>query len=144
MKKEMKSRGSNTSCIGGVCTPKTTQGSLAKVAKGSKTRVIRLEGPGVFLAAKIVKQGGSSGLTFVTLKIDGNTIASWSYAAIENWGLSAHNNFGVALLPGRFGLETLVLGYQTPLLYKKYLEISIQVKENGVQQILTNVTHGNV
>lgn len=131
-------------CADVICTPKTTQGKFARVNKGSKTKVLKLEGPGTFVAARIVKQGGVTGLTFVSMKVDGNVVVSVSYAALSNWGQDSHNNFGVSVLSGRSGVDTMIIGYQTPLLFKKSLEITVEVKENSVVQVLTNVTHGSI
>ena len=56
-------------CIGGMCDPQRVQGLKAPARKGTYD-LINLEGPGLFLAGQVSKQGGLTGLTFVRLQID--------------------------------------------------------------------------
>jgi hypothetical protein len=133
-------------CASGVCDPRRVQGLLAgavpgkHVAKG-KHEVIEIEGPGVFLAAEISKQGGTGDLTFVGLEIDGRGLWNLSYAAATNFGLTAHNAWGQSVVSG-FGIKTMVLGLPTPLRFQKHLVLTVQVNENGVDQIVANVLVG--
>jgi hypothetical protein len=96
---------------------------------------------GDFLGAAIAKQGGTSDLTFVILDIDGRNLANLSYAAATNQGLTQQNSFGVALLHAA-AAKTMTLGFPTPLLYKRSLELRVTVNEPGVVQLLGNVVHG--
>lgn len=133
-------------CASGVCDPRRVQGLLAApvpgkhVAKG-KHEIIEIEGPGVFLAAEISKQGGSGDLTFVGLDLDGRSLWNLSYAAATNIGLTAHNAWGQSVVSG-FGIKTMVLGLPTPLRFQKQLVLTVQINENGVDQVVANVLVG--
>nr|HPH35801.1 hypothetical protein [Methanoregulaceae archaeon] len=70
-------------CSGGVCNPQRTQGLKAPAPKGEYV-LINLKGPGVFISALMTKQGGATGLTFVSLDIDGKNVVNSSFAGAEN------------------------------------------------------------
>jgi len=127
-------------CAPGVCDPQRTQGLRAPAPKGDHV-LVSLKGPGLFLAAEVVKQGGASDLTFVILDIDGRNVANLSFAAARNSGLTQQNPYGVVYLQSD-ALKTITLGYPTPLRFEKELNLSAKVDENGVVQILANVIHG--
>ena len=128
-------------CAPGVCDPERTQGLRAPAPQGSHT-LVSLSGPGVFVAAEVSKQGGTNGLTFVILDIDGRNVVNISYAAAQNLGLTQHNPFGLALL-GSAALKNLTIGWPTPLRFERSLKLSVTVNEAGVVQILGNVIHGH-
>ena len=127
-------------CLGGVCDPERTQGLLAPAPNGNHV-LVTLRGPGLFLGAEVTKQGGSAGLTFVSLDIDGRNVTNLSYAAAENSGLTQQNPFGLVLLKSA-SLKNLTIGFPSPLRYQKELKLSVTVNEPGVVQILANVIHG--
>jgi hypothetical protein len=127
-------------CAPGVCDPQRTQGLRAPAPQGEHT-LVSLDGPGVFLAAEISKQGGTNDITFVDLEIDGRNVVNLSYAAAENLGLTQHNPFGLVLLKAG-QIETMTIGFPTPLAFASSLELRVTVKEPDVVQILANVVHG--
>ena len=129
------------SCAPGICDPQRTQGLVAQVEK-KEYDLISLEGPGLFVAADISKQGGTNGLTFVSLEIDGRNVVSISYAAVENLGLTIQNPYGIVLTTTA-ALNNLTIGFPQPLRYKKYLKLNVTVKEDNIAQILANVIHGS-
>lgn len=73
----------NKACAQGICNPNETGRTQAQPQRGNEYTLIKLEGPGVFVAAQVTKQGGETGLTFVNLKIDGRNVVSHSYAAAK-------------------------------------------------------------
>lgn len=131
----------NRNCAAGVCNPQRTQGLKAPAAEGEHT-LVTLRGPGVFVAAGISKQGGTSGMTFVNLDIDGKNVTSLSYAAAENWGLNQSNPYGIVLLNAA-QVNMLTIGFPTPLRFDRQLKLHVNVQEPGVVQILGNVIHGS-
>ena len=131
----------NRNCAAGICNPQRKQGLRAPAARGEHELVV-LRGPGVFVAAQISKQGGSSGLTFANLDIDGKNVTSLSFAAAENWGMKQNNPYGIVLLKGA-QISTLTIGFPTPLRFDRELRLSVKVQESGVVQILGNVIHGS-
>ena len=127
-------------CASGVCSPERTQGLRAPAPTGTH-KLISLKGPGVFLAAEVSKQGGTNDLTFVNLEIDGRNVTSLSFAGGINQGLTQHNPYGLAVLHSNV-LKTFTVGFPTPLLYRRSLELSVTVNEPNVVQIVANVIHG--
>ena len=132
--------GSAHDCLGGVCDPQRTQGLLTSPAQGDHG-LVTLKGPGVFVGAEVVKQGGNNDLTFVILDIDGRNVTNISYAAVRNSGLTQQNPFGLVLL-GSAALDNLTIGFPSPLRYRRELTLKVTVNETGVVQILANVIHG--
>lgn len=129
-------------CAPGVCDPRRTQGLKAPAPQGTHA-LVSLEGPGVFLAAEVSKQGGTNDLTFVILDIDGRNVTNISFAAAGNLGLTQHNPFGLALVQSAL-VKTLTVGFPTPLRFARRLRLSVRVNEPNVVQILANVIHGSV
>lgn len=103
--------------------------------------LVSLEGPGVFVAARMVKQGGVSGLTAVTLEIDGKTVVQRNIAALRNWGMTQMNPFGVVLLSSG-DIDTVTIGYPVSIAYRHSLTLKAMVGESGVVQIIGTVVHG--
>lgn len=128
-------------CAPGVCDPRRTQGLKAPAPQGTYV-LVNLEGPGVFLAAAVSKQGGTNDLTFVILDIDGRNVTNISFAAVGNLGLTQHNPFGLALVQSAL-VKTLTIGFPTPLRFERSLRLSVKVSEPNVVQILANVIHGS-
>ena len=128
-------------CAGGVCNPRRVQGLKAPAPKGEHL-LVDIAGPGVFLAAEVVKQGGGPGLSFVSLDIDGRNVVNMSYDAARNWGLTEHNPYGVHYLSSAAGLENLTFGWPTPLVFMRSLRVSVVVRQDGVVQLLANVVVG--
>lgn len=121
--------------------PERTQGLQAPAPQGSYKLVV-LKGPGVFVGAHVSKQGGETDLTFVSLDIDGRNVVNLSYAAARNVGFTQANPYGLVLLQTR-PVDNLTIGFPEPLAYEKELVLSVEVKEDGVVQVLGNVVHGS-
>jgi hypothetical protein len=129
-------------CASGICDPVRTQGLKARAAKGTHDLVV-LDGPGIFVAAAVSKQGGTNDLTFVILDIDGRNVTNLSFAAANNQGLTQHNPYGLVVLHST-ALKTMTIGFPTPLIFKRGLRLSVKVNEPNVVQILANIIHGAV
>ena len=127
-------------CASGICDPVRTQGLKAPAPNGTHD-LVNLEGPGLFVAAAVSKQGGTNDLTFVILEIDGRNVTNLSFAAANNWGLTQHNPYGLVMLHST-AIKTVTIGFPTPLVYKRSLRLSVRVNEPNVVQILANVIHG--
>lgn len=132
---------SESCCIDGMCDPQRVQGLKAPARKGTYD-LISLEGPGLFLAGQVSKQGGLTGLTFVRLQIDGRSVVDISFAAARNLGYTQQNPYGLVLL-GTAVLQNLTFGWPVALAYKRSLKLSVVVNETGVVQILANVLRGS-
>lgn len=129
-------------CAPGVCDPQRTQGIRAPAPKGAAPQIlVNLEGPGVFVAAHVSKQGGENDLTFVNLEIDGRNVTSISFAAARNLGFTQQNPYGLVMLQSA-AVENLTIGFPVPLAFRRSLRLTAVVNENGVVQLLGNVIHG--
>lgn len=117
-----------------------TEGLIAPASIGEHV-LVDLKGPGVFVCAAITRQNDPSGLTFVSLVLDGQSIVSLSFEAATNWGLIQPNPYGVMLLKNN-SISTLTIGYSLPLSFEKRLTLKVNVQEMGVAQIVANVIHG--
>jgi hypothetical protein len=124
-----------------IVEPERTEGLLASPSMGQHN-LVTLSGPGDFVSAEVVKQGGSNNLTFVSLDIDGKNIVSISFAALLNTGLTTGNPYGLVLVKSAGDPKTLTIGFPTPLRYKSKLTLAVTVKETGVVQVLANVSMG--
>ncbi|MBA3343258.1 MAG: hypothetical protein H0T48_15695 [Gemmatimonadaceae bacterium] len=131
-----------SACIGGMCDPQRIQGLKAPAPKGTHN-LITLEGPGLFLAGHVSKQGGATGLTFVQLRIDGRSVVDLSFVAARNLGFTQQNPYGIVVL-GSLGLQNLTFGWPVPLVFKRSLTLTVVVNETGVVQLLANVIRGSL
>ena len=83
---------------------------------GVPLSLVNLEGPGLFLAAHVTKQGGATGISFVRLQIDGRSVVDLSFAAAHNWGLTQQNPYGLVVL-GSGGLQNFTFCWPVPLVF---------------------------
>jgi hypothetical protein len=123
-----------------VCDPQRNQVLKAPEPKGTHG-LVTLEGPGVFVAASVSKQGGANDLTFVILDIDGRNVTNLSFAAAGNLGLTQHNPYGLVLVQST-AVKTMTVGFPTPLRYARRLRLAVTVNEPNVVQIIGNVIYG--
>lgn len=120
--------------------PQRTQGILTKATPGEHV-LVNLNGPGVFIAAQLSKQGGNNDLTFVSLDIDGHNVVNISFAALNNFGFNKSNPYGLVLTK-QGALDNLTIGYPHLLSFTQSLKLSVNVREGGIVQLLANVIHG--
>jgi hypothetical protein len=125
-------------CQTGVCDPRRTQGLKTNVAKANH---ILVQGPGVFVSAVVSKQGGASGLSFVSLDLDGRNVTNLSYAAAVNLGLTQANPYGLAVMNSGV-VQAFTVGFPVPLRFERELVLSVKVNEPGVVQLVGNVITG--
>lgn len=128
------------SCAVGACSPQITQGLKAPAPQGTYD-MVSLTGPGLFLSAHVSKQGGTNGITFVSLKIDNKYVISNSFAGARNLGFTTPNPFGIQLLTGINPIENFTIGWPFPLTFRSSLVLTVTVKENNIAQIIANVVH---
>lgn len=125
-----------------IIQPKRVQGLKVSPATNKKFDLIQQNGPGVFVAAHITKQGGSNDITQVALHIDGSNVVAITYAAAGNIGLSDQNNSGIKLVKGV--VDCLSIQFNEPLFFKKECRIEISTgSDSGVVQIVANAVIGS-
>jgi hypothetical protein len=127
-------------CIGGVCDPRRVQTIKAPASVGTHT-LANVAGPGLFLGGHVTKQGGSTGLTFVRLVIDGRTVVDITYAAARVFAFPAQNPYGLVLLSAG-AAQNLAFGWPTPLVFRRSLTLTAIVNERNVAQLVGDVVVG--
>jgi hypothetical protein len=124
-------------------TGATSVDGLAENPSLTEIQLTNIDGPGKFLSARVTKQGGTSGITFVELRVDGQLVTDWSFAALKDWGLTANNPFGVTVSSPSQDTDSVLIGFQEPLVFQSSLQLSVQVNETGIQQITSTVIYGH-
>jgi hypothetical protein len=134
---------SSVTCAQGVCNPRLITGSVKQPNQGDTITLITLPGPGVFVSAQVAKQGGTNGVSFVNLELDGSKVVDISYDAAKNFGLTQYNHFGFAVLNTAAGVDNFTIGFSTPLRFEKGLVLSVKVNETDVVKITSGLVHGS-
>jgi hypothetical protein len=131
---------SKEECAAGVWNPKVTKNSLLRPKKGEDITLIKIQGPGVFVAAEIRKQS-STGSTLVRLVIDGRPVVDETFSGAKSSGLSQSNPFGIVLLKTD-GVDNFTIGFPTTLSFEKELVLSIRTDED-LMAIVSSLVHGS-
>ncbi|MEK6748392.1 MAG: hypothetical protein AABY83_04210 [Pseudomonadota bacterium] len=127
-----------------VTSPKETQGLVASPVAGGTYTLVALTGPGLFVSAEVVKQGGDgSDMTFVGLEVDGVSMFNQSVIALSNVGLTQFNTYGVTLLKPSAAMRTVTIGFPMPMAYTKSLKLWVKVSESSVTQIIGRTISGH-
>ena len=129
----------SSTCAAGVCDPQRTQGSKRPAPRGEHV-LVHLIGPGTFVGAQVIQQGGL-GQTSVRLDIDSRNVSNVSFAGAQSFGLTQQNPFGVVLFQSPTH-RNLTIGFPTPLAFAKELKLSVNVQDDGVGLIVADVIHG--
>ena len=130
-------------CCPLVRNARKSQGLVVNPLDPSTHTLVTLNGPGKFVSALVTKQGGASGLTFVTLLLDGQPIENRSVIALKNVALGEDNFWGVKVGTSPAGIDAVTIGFPQTLEFKNKLELKVDVAEAGVVQIIGNVIAGN-
>jgi hypothetical protein len=112
----------------------TIERQVGTTASGEKTAVNVL-GAGWFRAAEIVKEGGSSDQTSVTLEVDGEPVLSTSFAILKNAWMQLNTPFIVATVRTEGGTNTMTLWYSPELKFRAMLAVRVDVHEDGVEAL---------
>lgn len=118
-----------------------SEGLIVDPANGSVHDLVSITGSGSFVAARMTKQGGTNHITSVQLIIDGKTIVGRTYAALDNWGMTQNNPYGVVLLHGN-GVDAVTIGFQQPIKFNNSLVLRTTVGEPGIVQMIGTVIYG--
>ena len=128
--------------MGGVSQPQRYNHGVGSPAASDEPIVlIDIAGPGLFLAARVVKTGGSGGgETSVSLLIDGNDVWMASYFWDLVNGQTAQNPYGVVLAE-QADIHTMTLGFPYPLRFAERFVLLVYNHDEDVQQIVADVIH---
>ena len=120
-----------------------SEGLVVNPLEASTHTLVSVSGPGKFVSARLTKQGGASGLTFVTLSLDGQVIESRSVVAFKNIGLTEDNPYGIMVNTSAAGIDVVTIGFPQTLSFKSKLELPAPDNEPGVVQMIGTVITGN-
>lgn len=101
---------------------------------------INILGAGWLRAAEIVKQGGSSGNTSVTLEVDGQPLISTSFAALQNAWMQLDTPFIVAKVRTQGNTSTMTIWYQPEPRFLALAALRVEVQEDGVESLRLRTT----
>jgi hypothetical protein len=92
-------------------------------------------GAGWFHALEIVKRGGDSDDTFVTLELDGELMITASFADLKNPMREVNTPMLILNVRATGETETMTIWYAPELKFRSMAAVRIEVQEEGVQSI---------
>jgi hypothetical protein len=119
-----------------------SEGLVVSPIVGSVNTLVAIKGPGKFVSARMTKQGGLTGLTAISLEIDGQIIENRNIIALKNIGLGVDNPYGVMVNTSAAGIDVVTIGFPQTLSFERSLELKAHVNEAGVVQIIGTVLAG--
>ncbi len=114
---------------------------------GYPANAITIDKPGAFLSAVVSKKGGSNAPATDTIKtttrllIDGNEIVQKSFEVAKAIGLKGHNHSGLSYFAGENNVETMVYGFQEPLIFLRNMSLEVFVSDTAVKKLLLTVNY---
>ena len=112
----------------------TIQRELEATPVGQHT-AIQVIGAGWFHAAEIVKEGGSTDNTSVTLELDGEQMFANSFATLKNPWMQAETRFFLATVRTQGKTSTMTIWYSPELKFRGILAVRIGIQEEGVESL---------
>jgi len=92
-------------------------------------------GAGWFRAAEVVKHGGSSDKTYVTLELDGEQVISTSFANLKNPWMELNTPLIVVNVRASGDTSTMTIWYSPELKFSTMAVLRINVEEDGVDSL---------
>ena len=92
-------------------------------------------GAGWFHAAEIVKRGGSSDNTSVTLELDGEPIITASFADLKNAWREINTPFIIVNVRTVGDTSTMTIWYAPELKFSSMAAVRVEVQEEGVSSL---------
>lgn len=109
----------------------TVQREVGVTAAGQQAQ-FHVLGAGWFGAAEIVKQGGSTDATTVTIELDGAEMITTSFASLKNPWMQLNTPYLVANVRSEGNTSTLTIWYSPELKFRAILAVRVAVEEDGV------------
>jgi hypothetical protein len=107
----------------------------AGATAAGETAAMRVLGAGWFRAAEIVKQGGSSDKTSVTIELDGEAVITTSFSTLKNQWNQLGTSFIVAKVTTVGDTSTMTIWYSPELKFRGILALRVDVEEDGVESV---------
>jgi hypothetical protein len=109
----------------------TIERELGTTASGEEA-AIRVLGAGWFRVAEIVKHGGSTDNTSVTLELDGEPMITTSFAVLKNQWNQSETPFFVAKVSTEGDTSRMTIWYSPELKFRGMMTLRVEVGEDGV------------
>ncbi|MGH6630323.1 MAG: hypothetical protein ACREB3_11390, partial [Burkholderiales bacterium] len=100
-----------------------------------QTPSMNILGGGWFRAAEVVKRGGSSGDTYVTLELDGEPMISVSFANLKNPWMQLGTPYIVVNVRSEADADILTIWYSPELKFRAFAVLRVDVHEDGVDSL---------
>jgi hypothetical protein len=112
----------------------TIEQAAQSTSPGAETAMDRLGG-GWFLAAEIVKEGGSTDETYVTLALDGQEMITTSFALLKNPWMQLDTPYMVANVRAEGNTRTMIIWYTEEPRFMFLVSLHVDVHEEGVDSV---------
>jgi hypothetical protein len=100
-----------------------------------ESATFHLLGAGWFRAAEIVKHGGTTDSTYVTLELDGEPMFTTSFAALKNPWMQLGTSYIVAKVLTEGDTSTMTIWYSPELKFRAMVGLRVDVGEDGVDSV---------
>lgn len=100
-----------------------------------ESRTYHVLGAGWFRAVEIVKQGGTSDNTTVTLELDGESMITTSFATLKNPWMQLETPLMGAKVRSDGDTSTMTIWYSSELKFTSMAAVRIDVQEDGVDDL---------
>ena len=114
----------------------TAEREMGATAAG-ETRTYHVIGAGWFRAVEIVKRGGASDDTTVTLELDGEPMITTSFATLKNPWMQLDTPLMGAKVRTEGDTSTMTIWYSLELKFTSMAAVRIDVREEGVEDLRT-------
>jgi hypothetical protein len=112
----------------------TIEQAAQSTSPGAETSMDRL-GAGWFQAAEIVKEGGSTDETYVTLALDGQEMITTSFASLENPWMQLSTPYMTANVRAEGNTRRMIIWYTSELRFMFLVSLHVDVHEEGVDSV---------
>ncbi len=102
--------------------------------------VFHLLGAGWLRSAEIVKRGGDTDKTYVSLELDGEPVIKTSFANLKNPWMQLNTPLIVADVKTEGDVSRMTIWYSPELKFRSMLLIRVEVKEDGVESVNMRAT----
>jgi hypothetical protein len=96
---------------------------------------LQILGAGWFRAVEVVKRGGSSDQTRVTIELDGEPVITTSFAILKNAWSQLKTDYIVAEVRSDGPVSTMTVWYKPELKFRALAVVRVEVEEDGVQNV---------
>lgn len=122
-------------CVEDILGEAVTIDRAAESTSSGDKAAINVLGGGWLQAAEIVKEGGSSDETYVTLELDGQTVITTSFALLRNPWMQLNTPYIVANVRTEGNKRTMTIWYSPGLRFMGIVALHVEVQEEGVDSV---------